>query len=447
MAISRERLADLLVDPRESLDFEVKNWLDLKDSNDDKATFAKAILALANHGGGFLTLGLEEVEGVLVEADGRPISFDRYSQDLINGIVQNYCDPAFHCAVHIVQNPEGANFPIVLVPGGHRVPVRARRSGPNGNTVQNNAIYMRKPGPRSEAPQTTQEWEELLERCFRNRRDELFNQIRDLISGGVPRVEQPIEANRLEEWKRRCRERWVDITRELPAHAAPRMPHGRYQITYQIEGERKVIAFEQLPRVLQESVVRHTGWPPFWYPTRHDIAPYPIDGTVECWMGPDQRDASHADFWRIHPDGLAFLLRGYQEDDLRAEIHGIGDIGAGTAFDVSLPIWRVGEALLHAKSLADHLFEGSVTIKAAVTYEGLANRALVSIGNQRMVFGDRVCRQEAISLETHVDAQTIETNLPEVVHPLLKPLYALFDFYDLPRQIVVEELARMRGGR
>ena len=62
--ITRERLTDLLVDPREALDFEVKNWLDLQDSNSDKATLAKAVLALANHGGGFIAL--ESVREVYV---------------------------------------------------------------------------------------------------------------------------------------------------------------------------------------------------------------------------------------------------------------------------------------------------------------------------------------------------------------------------------------------
>lgn len=56
MTVSGERLADLLVDPREDLDCEAKNWLDLQGLNDDKATFAKAVLALANLGGGFIIL-------------------------------------------------------------------------------------------------------------------------------------------------------------------------------------------------------------------------------------------------------------------------------------------------------------------------------------------------------------------------------------------------------
>jgi len=40
------RLADLLLDPREALDVEIKGWLDLAASDEHKATLAKAILAL-----------------------------------------------------------------------------------------------------------------------------------------------------------------------------------------------------------------------------------------------------------------------------------------------------------------------------------------------------------------------------------------------------------------
>ena len=71
MAPIQQRLADLLVAPREDLDCEIKNWLDLE-SGDAKATFAKAVIALANHGGG---------------APNRPATLDGYNQDLINGIV------------------------------------------------------------------------------------------------------------------------------------------------------------------------------------------------------------------------------------------------------------------------------------------------------------------------------------------------------------------------
>lgn len=450
--ITPERLADLLIDPREDLDFEVKNWLDLQGNNDDKATFAKAVLAIANHGGGFVALGLLETDIGIVEAEGRPATLDGYSQDLINGIVQNYCDPSFHCAVHIVHSPEGSVFPIVVIPGSHRVPVRARRAGPHGNIVHNNAIYIRKPGPRSETPQSAQEWDGLLSQCLRNRRDEMFDQIRDLITGAVPQVEQSLEPTRLDNWIKACFERWHTLTQGLPENVGPRFPYGYYNFAYEIIGERRQVTPAQLPDVLRNSVARYTGWPPFWYPNREGIRPYPIDGAVECWLGGDtqspiqDRDAAHSDFWRIHPDGLAFLLRGFQEDGMDVQRSGREPVEQGTIFDITFPVWRVCETLLQAQRLSQNLFDGPTTIRFNAIYEGLSGRALTSIGHHRYVWERSISRQGSITLTTHVDAQAIGTNLPEIVHPLLSPLYALFDFFELPPQLVVEELARMRGG-
>lgn len=443
-----ERLSDLLVDPHEDLDFEVKNWLDLQNNNDDKATFAKAVLALANHGGGFVAIGLFETDRGIIEAENRPATLDRYSQDLVNGIVHSYCDPPFHCAVHIVPNPDGRLFPIIIVPGDHRVPIRARRAGPHGNIVQSNAIYIRKPGPRSETPQSAQDWDDLLARCLRNRRDEMFDHIRDLITGAVPQVTQPEHPPRLDEWVETCFERWRTLTETLPAESGPRFTHGYYCVAYEILGEPRRIPPAQLPDTLRASIVRHTGWPPFWYPNREGIEPYLIDGAVECWLGGDprtpvgQRDSAHSDFWRIHPDGLAFLLRGFQEDGMDPQT-----IAPATVFDLTFPVWRIGEILLHARSLAANLFEGPTTIKVTATYHGLAGRALVSIDRRRHIWDNQVAHQNTITLGTHVDAQTVDANLPEIAHPLLEPLYALFDFFELPMQLVAEELARMRGGR
>jgi len=451
MEVSRARLADLLVDPREALDFGIKNWLDLQGSNDDKATFAKAVLALANHGGGFIAFGLEETAEGVVEAPGRPATLDGYSQDLVNGIAKNYCDPQFHCAVHAVPKPTGAVFPVVVVPGGHKVPIRARRAGPNGNTVQNNAIYIRRPGPSSETPQSAQDWEDLLARCLRNRRDEMFDQIRDLITGAVPQVDQAPEPLLLDKWTRASRERWEHLIAPLPADTGPRFPFGRFGVSYEIDGQRKQIAPDQFLDVLRRSVVRHTGWPPFWVPTRDGITPYLFDGAVECWLGgdqqtpPEQRDAAHSDFWRIHPQGLAYILRGYDEDSMSAPRNGQDQLEPGTAFDITLPVWRIGEVLLQAKSLAEHLFDGPTTIRFLVTYEGLADRSLVSVNSRRHLWRRDTAHQDAITLNTHVDAQAIDPNLPEIVHPLLSPLYRLFNFFELPMELVVEELAQMRG--
>lgn len=444
--LSRERLADLLLEPREDLNIEIKNWLGLRNDEPAKATFAKAALAIANHGGGFIILGLTETDQGFVEAPGRPPTLDGYSQDLINGIVQRYADPAFHCRVEMVARGDQGVFPVVVVPGDHRSPVRARRGGPHGNTVKDNAIYVRKPGPKSEEPMNGADWDALLTRCLNNRRDDLLDQMRALILGVAPAPAQPIGPAKLDQWIEQCLTRWGALVADLPADAPESCPHGYYFVAYEIAGDLQTVPPGQLPQLLQRSVVRHTGWPPFWYPTRQGITPYPIDGLVECWLGGDtnpsafsQRDASHADFWRISPDGLAFLLRGYQEDGLQGR-------APGTLFDVTLPVWRVGEILLHAESLARNMVDGPATLTFSARYTGLAGRTLTSVSGMRAMFEDRTARQDAVDLRTTVETAAIGPNLPEIVHPLLAPLYALFDFFDLPKVLVTEEVSRMRSG-
>ena len=59
------RFEDWLISPTETLDFEVKSWLDLSDA-EARGTVAKAMIALENHGGGFLLIGFNEDQGRLI---------------------------------------------------------------------------------------------------------------------------------------------------------------------------------------------------------------------------------------------------------------------------------------------------------------------------------------------------------------------------------------------
>lgn len=451
--VTQQQLEGFLVDLRESLEFEINNWLDLTSSNEDKATVAKAIIAIANHGGGFILLGYTEVNGVYVESEGRPPNFDAYNQDSINGIVQNYCDPPFHCAVHLVPSPEGRLFPVIVIPGDHKVPIKARRAGPHGQTVQNHAIYIRKPGPRSEVPQSAQDWDQLLDRCLRNRRDELLDQMRDLISGVVPQVVPTDETDQLLEFQSQSFSRWQALSNELPNGSGPKFEHGYYSFAYEIVGTPRHVSMQEFSEILRSAEVRHTGWPPFWYPTRRGIEPYPLDGGIECWLGgdsetpPTQRDPAHSDFWRIQPNGFAYLIRGYQEDAGEVLRRTREPYPPAEVFDLTLPIWRIGEAMIHAKRLAEILFDGPTTLKFRAQYTGLSGRQLTSLSNRRDIRDGRISRQDTIELITHVETASIEANLPEILHPMLIPLYSVFDFFQLPMFIVTEELDRLRSNR
>jgi hypothetical protein len=189
-----------------------------------------------------------------------------------------------------------------------------------------------------------------------------------------------------------------------------------------------------------------TGWNTWWVPTRQAIAPYISDDAIECWIGgdtsehQDSRDAAHSDFWRVSPDGLAFLLRGYQEDGDHAAGAGIEP---GTIFEPTLPIWRVGEGLLHSLYLATRL--GANTVRFAVRYTGLRGRRFSQWAHPMdFPWAAGISKDDSVRLATHVGVDALGMNLVEVVQSLLSPLYERFDFTRLPPEIVQRELNRLR---
>jgi hypothetical protein len=138
---------------------------------------------------------------------------------------------------------------------------------------------------------------------------------------------------------------------------------------------------------------------------------------------------------------MLYLLRGYQEDSE-------GDAEPGTLLDVRLPVWRIGECVLHAQRMARTLLEddeGHVLMIAE--WEGLRGRKLGYVSD-KFTYPDPnkgPCRQERARGEADVPHGRIETNLPEIVTELTRPLYEAFDFYSPAASFVQRELARMRG--
>jgi hypothetical protein len=218
-------LEALIGDLREEMHVEVKGWLDLA-ANEHKATLAKAIMALANHGGGFIVIGFMRRDGVYQEAEGRPPNLSDFNDDAINGIVRAYAAPAFHCSVQLVTHPiSGDRFPIVAVPGGHRVPVQAVRGSPDQRALVNGRCYIRRPGPESAEPGTPEEWRDLFARCPRANRDDLLDAMRDVLSGQVGGAGPPKRPalEMLLAWAEQGSERWRELAPK-DSQRRPRLP-------------------------------------------------------------------------------------------------------------------------------------------------------------------------------------------------------------------------------
>lgn len=443
MPLAPRRLQDLLIDPRETMEVELKGWLDFSDSA-HKALIAKAALALANHGGGYIVIGFSKSETGCSPVLNRPVSLASFNTDAVNAIIALYAEPVFHCDVAITAAPDGSLYPIIVVPGGHRVPIRSKRDGPNGQTIKQYCYYVRRPGPQSDTPKTGQEWDDLIRRCIATARDDLLDQIRTIIAGGPASEPTPSDEERLLSWVKGSLERWEERVAEMPAESEARMPLGRFSVAYHVDGIDPP-TLGGLKDALTRAEVRHSGWPPFWVPTRKEIAPYIHGDVIECWLGRDGSfgDAAHADFWRAAPAGNFFLVRGYQEDSTTHS-----RAVRGESFDITVWTWRVGEALLHAASVARMLGNPDAKITIQFSWTGLNNRKLATIGDSdRNLHDDYVSHQDSFEKVATVFGQQISDSLPEVTGKIVYPLYEMFDFFRLPESLVTEEITRMRTNR
>ena len=66
----------------------------------------------------------------------------------------------------------------------------------------------------------------------------------------------------------------------------------------------------------------------------------------------------------------------------------------------------------------------------------VAGCRLASIWGTRFLTGDYICRQDEYAAETTAGVSRVEDNLPEIVRPLVAPLYERFSFFQLPSTLV-----------
>ena len=433
-------LRDLVALPREELAIELKGWLNAG-SDADRANLAQAMLALANSGGGYILVGFSEVGGQWAAAPGAPATLDTYSQDMVNQIVQRYADPPFQCAVHHVPNPSATQYhPVIVVPGNQRVPIRAKRDDPARKHVRQNKYYIRRPGPCSDEPQNAREWDDLIRRCMLASRDDLLSAFRHILDASAT-VPTQREGDALRTWELVCRQRWQHlVSTELADERPSRYEHGVWTVSYELIGAPEAQDLPHLLTILAQVSGHDTGWPPWWVPTRTEIAPYPFEGRIECWMKETRFDnGAHSDFWCAAPNPKLYLLRGYQEDT-------VDQFEPAAALVVTSPIWTMGEVLLHAERLAGVLATHSLELNLRCEWEGLNDRKLAT---WKPSFGLPVhrCRQTTVTGELSCTTDQIGDILPELVLRLTKPLYQAFDFYAPTLHFVQREIAELRKSR
>ena len=438
-------LSRLLESPNETLAIEYKSWLSISE-NAGKATIAKAAIGLANHGGGIIVLGMrgDNQTGGALTSQPRPEGLRRYNQDDINGAINRYADPTINCELLFQRHTlTGTEHAFVVIPGNFATPVMSVR-GCDG-VIAAQRCYIRKPGPKTEEPFTSEEWRSLIDRCVRSGRENLLDAIRHIVQGNAGAAPKPDALSVVKGFAAETLERWQKLVAKLPKGNPALMEHGYRQLTFQIENVESAPNLVELKRRMSlAEQVRLTGWHPFLNLDREPFRPKIVNDVIEAWLGGDSDkrhldDAAHCDFWRATADGRLSMLRGFEEDTGEKR-------PPGKAFDITLPVWRIAEPLLHVARLARQ-FGDTPSVTMLCRYKGLSDRSLVSINDHRTMYGTYKSADDESQFALTATVSEIEDNLAELLYPHLRKLYEKFDFFELPRQLVIEELERLRKGR
>jgi hypothetical protein len=441
-----EKLQTILANPQEDLETEFKAWLNLSEE-DERANLAQAILAIANHGGGHVVLGFTRSPTGLKPIEEGPTDLNHYSPDEINNIVKRYAEPRFQCRVDFVSHPfSGDPFPIITVPGGHKVPIRAKSETSSRKHVRVNAYYIRRPGPESSEPQTGQEWDEFIRRCVVNSKDDLLSQIRHILGGfgpaSIEKSTEQVDDERLQEWIESGMARFQEWAKDdLDSRTQALAATNHWISAYWIQQDLERMSPLELRRILKQ-IERQEPGGPYWYVPlgASEGEPWNANGIVELGQKPVQSEWNSKtfpfEFWRASPQGLMLLLQGYDEDFPSK------DEEPQKCLRVENPIWDVAACCFHAARLAQALEAGSAQLSFAFSWTGLRDRRLVGVEERK--HKERLCRQQTASARVRCSVEDIKANSPEIVRDLTIDLYQGFSFYEPTMKFIEKQISDMK---
>ena len=440
------RFNDWLLNPTESLDFEVKGWLNPKDNIEDRGSIIKAIIALENHGGGFLLIGYKENNiKQLIPDENRPLNLEDFSTDAINGYLRNYAEPVFHVDVSVQKHPvSGETFPLIRVHGMSNVPVRTSKEIAGGK-LANNTYYIRRPGPASQSPLYGYEWDKLINRCVLKQKTEIIETLKSFNLITELNVNTS-NLDKLKEFRSQSFAKWQKINNQLDNDDPAKIKYGHFSFACEIIGNSKKLEPKDILTSI-ENLRRYTGWPILVVLHQPDVKPYIENDVIEASLIKTKfPNSAHADFWRVSPKGFIYLLRGYQEDSLESLSQSPKQRKPGTGLDLTIPVWRLAEFILRSEELARSMYEPGFKLSISCEWSGLKNRELFVFNSNRLIFDGHICKAEQVITEGSFTQEVINEFLPDVVKSLSKKLYELFDFFQPQDSLYEQEITRMRTG-
>ncbi|WP_371366157.1 hypothetical protein SRRS_06330 [Sporomusa rhizae] len=446
-------MKELIDRQTESLNIEFKRWIDPK-SPEGIAKIIKVCIAMRNNNGGFFFIGFDE-ESRQPDVNNAPTQDVRelFSLDNIQSIVSKYAYPQFEIDICFIEK-DGQDYPVICIEEGIRTPVSTKselRDSHNKLLIKQNTVYVRtlkSNGTPSTSEATYQDWGKLTYICFDNREADLGRFIRRHLSHIDKGVLQSLFSSIIEFSQTRS-ERYEEVAIHLLDTGKKRFEtvvkekyhdqlpeHGSWEVSCVINSqEQKHSANQSFLNLLLASNPNYTGWP-IWLDSRGfsnpATHPYVFENAWEaCIVALNKEWFNHIDFWRIDPQGHFYLYHAL-EDDLQSTIRPL------EVLDFGLPIWRVGESLAVGLAFAQAMdYEIETTnLTFYFRWTQLQHRVLTSWAARASSVAKRSAAENVVLATVNLPLSTPLSALYQYVDQATKPLYQIFDEFELSSRVV-----------
>ncbi|MGO8468038.1 hypothetical protein AB9F45_26120 [Rhizobium leguminosarum] len=463
MEINQDQIDSLIRAPSESLNVEIKRWIDLS-TPEGQAKIIKGCLALRNRNGGFFVIGFDD-ETLQPDVTHQPENpRQEFHVDRVQALISKYAQELFEVGVAF-STRDGVDFPVIVVPTGIQVPVAAKYAFPGGGgkpLFAEGSVYFRTLNANG-IPSTSiahpRDWREIVEICFENREADIARFFRRQLSGldrttlgeallqlgfvGNAPASPPLPS------LRQGADAFFDIghhyfqkalaKRELDAKAKAMADGLTWEVALVVDPElrQRTPDNEFLGEVLGSNP-QYTGWP-VWTDTRSFRTEY--DRPIRVENGWDALVAmkigwsNHLDFWHVEPS--RFYLRRALEDDLSEKV------SPGTVLNPLFVILRVAEAIAVGLAVANTL-SGEADqemperrLGFSFKWTKLGNRRLHTWGHPTvMMIGSPQSHVDEVSTFVEVPLDTPTKAIAPYVDEATRELFATFDGERIPPHVI-----------
>ncbi|SNR58215.1 ATP-binding protein [Paracoccus sediminis] len=456
MDLTQDRINALLVAPSESLNVEIKSWIDPA-SPEGKGKIAKAALALRNRNGGYLIIGLDD-STMLPVTDGRPANIrTAFHIDILQAIISKYAAIPFEVGVGFAFR-DGQEFPVIGVPEGSIVPVACKADlHVNGiKHLNQNAVYFRTlqaNGTPSSAAINWGDWRELADICFENREADIGRFLRRHLDGnGRASLASALSAKGTKEFSLReraaealaegdrRRDQLIQTITAEERKAAGSL--GSWSVALVFAPSRADASNRTFLNTISSANPQLTGWP-IWLDSRRFIdksaAPRLMDGVWQSVIANIGAGwSSHLDIQTMDASGVFYLWRLLQ-DDLTNKVEPL------TKLDPILIIYRVAETIAVGLSFARALGQAEDTrLGFLFRWDKLRGRTLDAWADRISYFSPgREAFDQRVESFVEVSAGTPVSAIAPAVGHVIAPLMRAFDGFEISQNVVEQRVQRL----